>query len=40
VIGVLDIDSPVPGRFDAADGNGLERVVAAFCEATDLAVLQ
>ena len=34
VIGVLDIDSPVQGRFDAADGRGLERVVAVFCKAT------
>jgi L-methionine (R)-S-oxide reductase len=36
VIGVLDIDSPVLGRFDAADGDGLERVVATFCKATGL----
>jgi len=35
VLGVLDIDSPLPGRFDAADGRGLERVVTAFCRATD-----
>ena len=34
VIGVLDIDSPVPGRFDAADGAGLERIVAVFTTAT------
>ena len=40
VIGVLDIDSPVQGRFDAADGNGLERIVAVFCKATDLNVLR
>ena len=36
VLGVLDIDSPVRGRFDAADGQGLERIVAEFCRATDL----
>jgi GAF domain-containing protein len=40
LIGVLDIDSPVLGRFDAADGAGLERVVAVFCEATDLAAVR
>ncbi|WP_080874951.1 GAF domain-containing protein [Oceanobacillus timonensis] len=28
VIGVLDIDSPVHDRFDAADQNGLEQFVA------------
>ncbi len=38
VVGVLDLDSPVPQRFDAADGDGLERVVAVFCKATDLTV--
>jgi GAF domain-containing protein len=36
VIGVLDIDSPVLGRFDEADGVGMERLVAVFREATDL----
>lgn len=40
VIGVLDIDSPILGRFDAEDGEGLERVVAVFCEATDLDALR
>jgi GAF domain-containing protein len=40
VIGVLDIDSPVLGRFDAGDGTGLQQVVAAFCQATDLAALR
>lgn len=38
IVGVLDLDSPVPHRFDAADGDGLEQVVAVFCEATDLTV--
>ncbi|MCL4202419.1 MAG: GAF domain-containing protein [Pirellulaceae bacterium] len=36
VVGVLDIDSPLRGRFDADDGKGLERIVAVFCAATDL----
>lgn len=36
VAGVLDIDSPVTERFDDEDGLGLERIVAVFCEATDL----
>ena len=34
VIGVLDIDSPLPGRFDAADGAGLERIVGVLLRAT------
>jgi GAF domain-containing protein len=36
VAGVLDIDSPVLHRFDAQDGEGLERLVAVFCQSTDL----
>ena len=28
VLGVLDIDAPVPGRFDADDRAGLERIAA------------
>jgi len=36
VLGVLDIDSPSRARFDAEDARGLEAVVAAFVEATDL----
>jgi GAF domain-containing protein len=35
VVGVLDLDSPEPGRFDAADAAGLEQVAALFCTATD-----
>jgi L-methionine (R)-S-oxide reductase len=27
LIGVLDIDSPIPGRFDEADAVGLQRIV-------------
>lgn len=34
VVGVLDIDSPELGRFDATDGRGVERVVAVLLEAT------
>ena len=34
LLGVLDLDSPVLGRFDAADQAGLERLVAIFVEAT------
>jgi GAF domain-containing protein len=30
LLGVLDLDSPVKGRFDAEDQAGLEAVVAAF----------
>ena len=30
LIGVLDLDSPVHGRFDAEDARGLERLVRAF----------
>src|SRR5450432_562946 len=30
VIGVLDLDSPLPGRFDAADKEGLEAAVRLF----------
>jgi L-methionine (R)-S-oxide reductase len=35
LIGVLDVDSPVLSRFDAADKQGLERLVALLLEATD-----
>lgn len=30
VRGVLDLDSPIPGRFDAADQTGIENVAAIF----------
>ena len=30
VLGVLDIDSPVPGRFDEEDRAGCERLIAIF----------
>ena len=35
-LGVLDLDSPLKGRFDAADARGLEAIVALFLEATDV----
>ena len=34
-IGVLDLDSPVPGRFDGEDARGLERLVNVFVESLD-----
>ncbi|MDH4991865.1 GAF domain-containing protein [Aquamicrobium lusatiense] len=33
VLGVLDLDSPVPGRFDADDQAGVERLVAIYLAA-------
>ncbi|MDR6232428.1 GAF domain-containing protein [Pseudomonas oryzihabitans] len=35
LIGVLDLDSPNPARFSAADQVGIEGLVAAFLAATD-----
>lgn len=35
VVGVLDLDSPLPGRFDDDDARALESLVAAFVAATD-----
>lgn len=32
LLGVLDIDSPSPDRFSAADQEGVELMCAAFCE--------
>jgi GAF domain-containing protein len=34
LLGVLDVDSPRPGRFDAADAHGLEEVVRVFVAST------
>jgi L-methionine (R)-S-oxide reductase len=34
VLGVLDLDSPLPGRFTAADQAGLERIAALFLSAS------
>jgi GAF domain-containing protein len=36
VLGVLDLDSPRPGRFDDDDAQGLQALVAEFLAATDL----
>ena len=36
VIGVLDLDSPLKGRFGDADARGLEALVEAFIAATDI----
>ncbi len=33
LVGVLDLDSPRPGRFDAADATGLEALCAAIAPA-------
>lgn len=35
VFGVLDIDSPIPSRFDAADQAGIEAIVEIFIAATN-----
>lgn len=35
VIGVLDLDSPVPGRFSAADQAAIERIAAIYVESID-----
>lgn len=35
LLGVLDLDSPKPGRFDDADQAGLERIAARLAHATD-----
>jgi GAF domain-containing protein len=37
LLGVLDIDSPQPARFDAADAAGLEQLAALFMAATPAA---
>ena len=34
LLGVLDLDSPLHGRFDSADARGLEALVRVFVEAT------
>jgi len=35
LIGVLDLDSPVPARFDSDDAAGLERLIRVFVESLD-----
>ena len=34
LIGVFDLDSPVPGRFDVEDQRGLEAIASAWLEAS------
>ena len=36
LFGVLDLDSPLPGRFDKEDQAGLEQIVRIFVGVTDL----
>jgi GAF domain-containing protein len=36
VFGVLDLDSPIPARFDEEEARSLESLVAAFVAATDM----
>ena len=38
LIGVLDLDSPTVGRFDAEDQAGLEKLVEVFLAATQFDV--
>ncbi len=35
LVGVLDLDSPLPARFDADDQHGLEAIAAAWLAASD-----
>ncbi len=35
LLGVIDLDSPTLGRFDALDQRGLERIAASFVSALD-----
>jgi L-methionine (R)-S-oxide reductase len=36
ILGVLDLDSPLPARFDDVDAAGLERVAAIVLQSSDL----
>ena len=36
VIGVLDLDSPLPGRFDPDDQSGFERLADIYVRASDV----
>lgn len=38
VLGVLDLDSPSPNRFDEEDREGCERLVRVYLDASDLSV--
>jgi len=35
LLGVVDLDSPISGRFDEDDQLGLEAIAVAFCELSD-----
>lgn len=35
VIGVIDLDSPEPGRFDSDDQAGIEAVARLYLDASD-----
>ncbi|KAB0681486.1 GAF domain-containing protein [Aureimonas leprariae] len=37
IVGVIDLDSPVPARFDAEDRDGIERIAAILGDACDWA---
>lgn len=36
VLGVLDLDAPIPGRFDADDQSGLEELAAIYLAASEI----
>lgn len=36
ILGVIDLDSPVPARFDAEDQSGIESVAAVYLSASDI----
>ena len=36
VVGVLDLDAPIPDRFDADDQNGLEEIAALYLAASEI----
>jgi GAF domain-containing protein len=38
VLGVLDLDSPSPNRFDEEDRKGCERLVQIYLQASDMAL--
>jgi len=38
LVGVLDVDSPIEGRFDDEDRTSLEKLVEMFISSTDLAI--
>ena len=40
LLGVIDLDSPLPGRFDDDDRAGIERVAALYADGSGHAQLQ